>query len=122
MNKTISTANLTRDIEISYTPAGKAIAKSAIAMNSYYTDAQGEKKQVTCFIDIVAYGRRAEILNQYCRKGTKLLIEGSLVLEQWTAQDGTKRQRHVIQLDSVEILTPKATQAPTGQGTLPGSN
>lgn len=107
MNKTILTGNLTRDIEISYTNGGKAIAKAGIASNTYYTDTQGEKKQVTMFIDIVAYGRRAEILNQYCRKGTKLLVEGSLVLEQWTAGDGTKRQRHVVQLDAVEILSPK---------------
>ena len=108
MNQVTATANTTRDIEVKYTTAGVAIAKTGIAMNSYYTDPQGVKKQTVCYIDVVAYGRRAEIMDQYVYKGHKLLITGELVLEQWVAQDGTKRQRHIIHLTSVEFLTPRA--------------
>ena len=107
MNKIIISGNLTKDIEVRYTTAGTAVAKTAIAMNSYFTNANGEKKQTTDFVDLVAYGRTAEILNQYCRKGTKVLIEGALKLNQWTAQDGTKRSKHEVQVQTLEILTPK---------------
>jgi len=107
MNKSIIAGNITRDIEVKYTNTGKAIAKSGIAMNEYYTDAKGARVQRTDFIDVVAYGRTAEVMNQYCRKGSRVLIEGKLNLEQWRAQDGTARSRHVVQITSLELLDAK---------------
>jgi single-strand DNA-binding protein len=56
------------------------------------------------FIDIVMFGRTAEIANQYLRKGSKVLIDGRLTLQQWTAQDGTKRSKHVVTVETLKML------------------
>ncbi|BCD67834.1 single-strand DNA-binding protein [Nitratiruptor sp. YY09-18] len=96
--------NLTRDIELRYTPSGTAIAKSAIATNRRFKTQTGEQKEETCFIDITIFGRAAEIANQYLHKGRRVLIEGRLVFEQWTDQSGNKRSKHSIAVDNLQML------------------
>ena len=59
------------------------------------------------FIDIVFFGRTAEIANQYLKKGKKVLVEGRLKLEQWNDQHGNKRSKHVISVESLQMLDPK---------------
>lgn len=110
MNKFTATVNTTAPIALTYTQGGVAIAKTGVAMNTYYTDSEGAKKSRVCFIDVVAYGKRAETMNQYVKKGDKLLIEAELTLEQWQAPEGGNRQRHVLTLESVEFLTPRPAQ------------
>ena len=102
-NKVVIVGNLTRDIELRYTPSGAAIGKSAIAATHKFT-INGEKKDDTCFIDISFFGKGAEIANQYLRKGSKLLIEGRLKFEQWTDQNGQNRSKHSITVESMEML------------------
>ena len=102
-NKVVIVGNLTRDIELRYTPSGAAIGKSAIAATHKFT-INGEKKEDTCFIDISFFGKGAEIANQYLRKGSKLLIEGRLKFEQWTDQNGQNRSKHSINVESMEML------------------
>lgn len=102
-NKVVIVGNLTRDIELRYTPSGAAIGKSAIAATHKFT-INGEKKEDTCFIDISFFGKGAEIANQYLRKGSKLLIEGRLKFEQWTDQNGQNRSKHTISVESMEML------------------
>ena len=102
-NKVVIVGNLTRDIELRYTPSGAAIGKSAIAATHKFT-INGEKKEDTCFIDISFFGKGAEIANQYLRKGSKLLIEGRLKFEQWTDQNGQNRSKHSISVESMEML------------------
>ncbi len=106
-NKVILVGNLTRDIEIRYTPGGSAVANTGIATNRRYKTAAGEQKDETMFIDITFFGRTAEIANQYLRKGSKVLVEGRLKLDQWTAQDGTKRSRHTITVENLQMLDSK---------------
>jgi len=107
-NKVILVGNLTRDVELKYTPTGTAIAKFGLATNRTYKDTMtGENKQEVMFIDITVFGRSAEIANQYLRKGRKVLIEGRLVLDQWVDQSGQKRSKHSIVAEKVQFMESK---------------
>jgi len=103
-NKVILVGNLTRDVEVRYTSSGMAVAKVGIATNRRFKSATGEQKDETMFIDLTFFGRTAEIANQYLRKGSKVLVEGRLILEQWVAQDGTKRSRHSVTVETMQML------------------
>ncbi|XPV69023.1 MAG: single-stranded DNA-binding protein [Halarcobacter sp.] len=107
-NKVVMVGNLTRDIELRYMPNGAALAKSAIATSHRYKSQTGEQKEEVCFLDFNIFGRSAEVANQYLRKGSKVLLEGRLVFEQWTAQDGTNRSRHALRVDTMKMLDSKA--------------
>ena len=106
-NKVVVLGNLTRDVELRYLPSGAAIAKSAIATSHKYKTATGEQKDEVCFLDFNIFGKTAEVANQYLRKGSKVLLEGRLVLEQWTAQDGTNRSKHSLRVDVMKMLDSK---------------
>jgi single-strand DNA-binding protein len=104
-NKVILVGNLTRDIELRYTPSGTAVAKFGLATNRVYSDpVTKEKKQEVMFIDITVFGRAAETANQYLKKGSQVLVEGRLSLNQWTGQDGQKRSKHEIIAEQVKFL------------------
>ena len=60
------------------------------------------------FVDLTFFGRTAEIANQYLRKGSKVLVDGRLVLEQWTAQDGSKRSKHSVTVENLQMLDSKS--------------
>ena len=93
-NKVILMGNLTRDPELKYLPSGTAVANFGLAMNETYTDRQtGEKKEEVCFVDVEAWGRQAEIANEYLQKGSSVFVDGSLRFDSWEADDGTKRSR-----------------------------
>ncbi len=96
--------NLTRDIDLRYTQTGMAIAKTAIATNRRFKTQTGEQKEETCFIDITLFGRAAEVANQYLGKGSKVLIDGRLVYEQWTDAQGNKRSKHSIAVENLQML------------------
>lgn len=109
-NKIILIGNLTRDIELKYLNNNIAIAKSAIATTYKYKSNTGEQKEETCFLDFDIFGRTAEVANQYLKKGSKVLLEGRLVLENWTAQDGTNRNKHSLRVDSMKMLGSKSSE------------
>ena len=110
-NKVIMVGNLTRDIELRYLPSGSAVAKSAIATSYKYKDPSGQQKDEVCFLDFNIFGRSAEIANQYLRKGSKVLLEGRLVFEQWTAQDGSTRSRHSLRVETMKMLDSKGAES-----------
>ncbi len=114
-NKVIMIGNLTRDIELKYIPSGAAIAKSAIATSHKYKMQTGEQKEEVCFLDFNVFGKQAEILNQYVRKGSKVMLEGRLVFEQWTAQDGSNRSRHSLRVENFKFLDSKSDSNKGGQ-------
>ena len=110
-NKLILVGNLTRDIELKYTSGSNtALAKTAIATTRKFT-ANGEKKEEVCFVDVTFFGRSAEIANQYLRKGSKCLIEGRLMFEQWTDKEGQKRSKHSVTVESMQMLDSKPNDA-----------
>ena len=106
-NKVIVLGFLSRDIELRYLPSGSAIAKSAIATSYKYKDSSGQQKDEVCFLDFNIFGRSAEIANQYLRKGSKVLLEGRLALESWTAADGTNKSKHTLKVDEMKMLDSK---------------
>ena len=107
-NKVIMIGNLTRDIELKYLPSGSAIAKSAIATSHKYKMQDGTQKEEVCFLDFTVFGKGGEILNQYVRKGSKVMLEGRLIFEQWQDQNGQNRNRHTLRVEEFKFLDSKA--------------
>ena len=104
-NRVILAGNLTRDPELSYTPANTPVCKFGLAINRVWTDRQtNEKREETCFVDCTAFGRQAETINQYMSKGRPLLIEGRLQFSQWTGQDGQKRSKLEVVVERSQFL------------------
>lgn len=108
MNKVILIGNLTKNIDLKYLTTGVAVGESSMAINQVYKKQDETKVQDTCFIDIVMYGRSAEISNQYLKKGSKLCIEGKLNFQQWSDQYGNKRSKHIVSVEKVEFLDTKS--------------
>ena len=109
-NKVILLGNLTRDPELRYTQGGVAIVNTGIATNRKFKKQNGEQADETMFIDIVFFGRTAEIANQYLRKGSKLLVEGRLQIDQWTDQSGKKRSKHTVHVEEMKMLDSRGNQ------------
>ena len=112
-NKVVLVGNLTRDIELRYAQSGSAIANTAIATSRKFTQ-NGERKEEVCFVDITFFGRSAEVANQYLRRGSKILVEGRLKFDQWVAQDGSKRSKHTVIVETMQMLDSKADAAQGG--------
>lgn len=104
-NKVILAGNLTRDPEVRYTPKGTAIAKLGLAVNRTWKNEAGETKEEVTFVDIDAFGRQAEVISQYLKKGRPILVEGRLRLDQWDdKQTGQKRSRLGVVLEGFQFL------------------
>ena len=104
-NKVILMGNLTRDPELRYTPKGTAIAKVGLAVNRVWTNEAGEKKEDVTFVDVDVFGRTAENVGQYMRKGRPILIEGRLKLDQWDdKQTGQKKSKLGVVAETVQFL------------------
>ena len=104
-NKVILVGNLTRDPELRYTPKGTAVTKIGMAINRVWKNEAGESKEEVTFVDVDAFGRQAETLAQYMRKGRQLLVEGRLRLDQWDdKQTGQKRSRLGVVLETFTFL------------------
>ncbi|HAO79896.1 MAG TPA: single-stranded DNA-binding protein [Verrucomicrobia subdivision 3 bacterium] len=104
-NKVILVGNLTRDPELRYTPKGTAIAKIGLAVNHFWTNEAGEKKEEVTFVDVDVFGRTAENVGQYMRKGRPILIEGRLRLDQWDdKQTGQKKSKLGVVAETVQFL------------------
>ncbi|MGP1580749.1 MAG: single-stranded DNA-binding protein [Wolinella sp.] len=106
-NKVILVGNLTRDVELRYLPSGSALAKVGIATNRQFKKQDGSQGEEVCFIDVTLFGRSAEVANQYLKKGSKVLIEGRLVLDTWTDQSGQKHSKHSVSAESMKMLDGK---------------
>jgi len=118
-NKVILVGNLTRDIELRYSQSGMGIANTAIATSRKYTS-NGEKKEEVCFVDITFFARSAEIANQYLRKGSKILVEGRLNFDQWVDQNGQKRSKHSVVVETMQMLDSKGDNQ--GGGSYPSND
>jgi single-strand DNA-binding protein len=104
-NKVILVGNLTRDPELRYTPKGTAVAKIGLAVNRTWTSESGEKKEEVTFVDVDIFGRTAENVCQYMRKGRPILIEGRLRLDQWDDKaTGQKRSKLGVVAETVQFL------------------
>lgn len=106
-NRVIMIGNLSKDNEIKYLQSSSAVLNGAIATSHRYKTSQGEQKEEVCFLDFTIFGKAGEIFNQYTRKGSKVMLEGRLVFQQWKAQDGTNRSRHILQVSDFKFLDGK---------------
>ena len=104
-NKVILAGNLTRDPELRYTPKGTAIAKIGLAINRKWRSESGEMKEETTFVDVDAFGKTAETIGQYLKKGRPILVEGRLRYETWDdKQTGQKRSKLGVIMDSFQFM------------------
>jgi len=108
-NKIILLGNLTRDIEIRYSQNGSAIAKTGIATSRKFTS-NGVKKEEVCFVDLTFFGRSGEIANQYLHKGSKVMIEGRLLFEQWNDQNEQKHSKHSVIVETMQIIDSRSAR------------
>lgn len=104
-NKVTLMGNLTRDPEVRYTSNGTAIAKLGMAINRYWRNQEGQQQEETTFVDVDAFGKQAETIGQYLKKGRPIMVEGRLKLDQWDdKQTGQKRTKLGVVLENFQFL------------------
>lgn len=104
-NKVILAGNLTRDPEMRYTPKGTAVVRIGLAINRNWKTETGESKEEVTFVDVDAFGRTAEVISQYLRKGRPILIEGRLRYDTWEdKQTNQKRSKLGVVLENFQFL------------------
>lgn len=103
LNKAIIIGNLTRDPEMRSLPSGMQVANISVATNRVWKDKNGTKQEDTDYHNVVVFGRRAETVGQYLKKGSSVLVEGRIQTRSWDAQDGTKKYRTEIIADTVQF-------------------
>jgi single-strand DNA-binding protein len=114
-NKVILVGNITRDPELRYTPSGTAIAKLSLAVNRSWRTETGETREEVTFVDVDAFGKQAETIGQYLRKGRPILVEGRLKMDQWEdKQTGQKRSRLGVVLEVFRFLDSSQGRAEGG--------
>ena len=102
LNKVLLYGNLTRDPELRALPSGQQVANFGLATNRTYTDKEGRKQEVTEFHNIVAFGRQAEVIGQYMKKGRPLFIDGRIQTRSWESE-GKKNYRTEIVIDTFQF-------------------
>jgi len=118
---------LTRDPKLSYTQSQTAVVDFGIAMNRKWTDQSGQPKEEACFVDCRAWGKNAENINKYCKKGRPLLVQGRLTFDSWESQDGTKRNKLRVTVERFQFLGSRKpeesnTPAEPDQARTPGDD
>ena len=108
-NKVTLMGNLTRDPEMRVTPGGTTVTKFGMAVNRKWKDSNGEAREKATFVDIDCFAKPAEIVNEYCKKGDLLLIDGRLELDQWETDAGEKRQKLKVVLENFTLM-PRSVQ------------
>jgi single-strand DNA-binding protein len=103
-NKVILAGNLTRDPQLSYLPNQTPVVEIGLAVNRRWRGQDGQQKEETCFVDCRAYGRQAEVMNQYLAKGRPVLIEGRLQFSQWEDQSGAKRSKLRVVVEGFQFM------------------
>lgn len=118
LNKAIIVGRITADPELKAIPSGTKVTNFSVATSRKWTDKAGAKTEATEFHKVVAFGRIAEIIGQYCKKGSLLLVEGRLQTRKWQAKDGTDRYSTEILAESIQ-LGPRPQTATSLNNTTP---
>ena len=106
LNKVFLIGNLTRDPELSFTPNGNAVGKIGMAVNRVWKQ-NNEKKEETTFVDVTIWGKSAEAVHKYVKKGNPLFVEGRLHFHQWETQEGAKRSKLDVVAERVQFINAK---------------
>jgi single-strand DNA-binding protein len=112
LNKVFLIGNLTKPPELRYTPSGTAVADLRLAVNRNYTTQGGEKREETCFLTVVVWGKQAESCGEYLDKGSPILVEGRLQTREWEAKDGGKRTVIEVVGERVQFMGRARAAAP----------
>jgi single-strand DNA-binding protein len=119
VNKVIIVGNLTRDPVTKQLPTQSMVTEFGLAMNRKFKAPDGEDREEVCFVDCAAFGRQAEVIQKYCKKGKSLYVEGRLRYDSWDDKNGHgKRSKLSIVVENFQFLGGKEDQpADTGGGT-----
>ncbi len=117
LNKVMLIGNVTRDPEVRFTPKGTAVAEVGLAINRVFTPEGGEKREETTFVDVTFWGRQAEIVGEYAKKGKPLYVEGRLQLDTWDdKQSGQKRSKLRVVGEQLQLLGSRPSGGGQGGG------
>jgi single-strand DNA-binding protein len=120
-NKVILAGNLTRDPELKYLSKGTALCRFSLAINRSYKTDTGETKEEVTFVEVESFGRQAEVIAQYLRKGRALLVEGRLRQDSWEdKQTGQKRTALRVVLEGFSFIDSRGPEA-NAAGTAPAA-
>ena len=115
-NRVILIGRLTRDPELRHTPSGTSVTSFTLVNNRNYT-VNGDKREEVSYFDCVAWGKLGEVINEYCKKGIRIAIEGRLQQQKWEDQEGKNRSKIIIVVDNFQVLSyPKAQGDESSQG------
>ena len=112
-NRVILVGNLTRDIELKYTPGGTAVTDVGMAVNDRRKNASGEWVDETTFVDVTLWGRTAEVASEYLGKGSPILVEGRLKLDTWETE-GQKRSKLRVVCERMQMLSSPGSGGSSG--------
>ncbi len=115
LNKAIVIGNLTRDPEVRALPSGIKVCSFSLATNRVWKDQNGNKQEAADYHNVVVFGRQAETVAQYMKKGSSILVEGRMQTRSWDDKDGTKKYR-------TEIVADRTQFGPKGGASAGGSN
>lgn len=116
LNKVFLIGNLTRDPELRYATSGTAVANFSLAINRFYTAANGEKRQDTCFVRVVSWGKQAEVCSRYLNKGRPVFVEGRLSSRSWESPSGEKRTTIEVVAERVQFIDRPEAKETGGAG------
>ncbi|MEX2673045.1 MAG: single-stranded DNA-binding protein [Phycisphaeraceae bacterium] len=120
-NKIVLMGNLTRDPQLSYLPSNTPVVEIGMAVNRRFKRQDGEPGEETLFVDCRAFGRTAEVINQYLSKGSPLFVEGRLQLDRWQDKEGNQRSKHRVFIENFQFMdSPQDRQNAGGGGGQPG--
>ena len=108
VNKWIGIGNLTKDVEIKYTPSGVAVCNFSVACNERYKDKGGQQQEKVEFVNIVAWRQLAEICGKFLHKGKQVYLEGKFTTRKWQDRDGNDRYSSEIVIDEMQMLGSKS--------------
>lgn len=104
MNNVTLLGTLTKDVELRYLPSGSALANLSLAHNKRFKRADGQYDERVLYVKASCFGKTAEVINQYFKKGSRILIQGELVLNTWKDNNGNNRQEHSILIEKINFV------------------
>lgn len=121
LNKVLLIGNLTRAPELRYTPSGTAVADLRLAVNRNYSTQSGERREETCFLTVVVWGKQAESCGEYLDKGSQVFVEGRLQTRDWESKDGQKRSATEVVAERVQFMSRTKGAGAGTPATVPAS-
>ncbi|MCS6805530.1 MAG: single-stranded DNA-binding protein [Acidobacteriota bacterium] len=119
-NKIFLIGNLGRDPELRYTPQGTAVCNFSVAVNERWQDSGGNQQERTTWFRVTVWGKRAEIANQYLKKGSQVFVEGRLSVREYNDKSGAVRTSLDVNASDFQLLDRKVTDVPYETISEPG--